>query len=429
MYHSVAGRKLVAAVNRAQGTSYSAREFFDDVYFPLFFGRATDGRYLLNVNNSPVDQAFKQKTKKPLTLERLEECRQQIHRKVADEIPDASFFLGGAAAGAVSSTSGQVTGLPLNVTSDDIYASWLGAALGVTVDGGLSLLFDSEEILLTLLDGWQCYRQYLDDTPSIKPMQVNTWNGQWLTAKLGRDWIDGMHYVPRTENGQITTQSWPQLMFSLANHYPASSLRAYIYSFGQTNRTIGFIRIELPQVSSLSGVYRELFETPSGIPVTRFENLYATERSFLAGCQQTLLGLKALKPKDVFHVERGELPKLEGDKLLSALTYKTWIIAMLNNKELMDRARALAEVLYNFNRSEGRGKSVHSNLVEERLLKASRVNAVIEVLTEIMERDSVESLPIFRQAITDLLNMPAVNVPLYLALLRFEYAATKKESK
>ena len=78
-------------------------------------------------------------------------------------------------------------GIP--ITEEDIYASWIGAALGLTVQGGMILLIDAKDVLLTTYDGWKEYRKYLDQTPKLKPLQVNAWNGQWVASRLrGKFW-------------------------------------------------------------------------------------------------------------------------------------------------------------------------------------------------------------------------------------------------
>lgn len=180
MYHSVIGKRLVECVNRRDGTAHTVRGFFDSVYIPMFFGSA---RMLQNVNNSPFDQAIT-KQKKPFTSQLQADCLNQVHSKVQGQAPDASFFLGGPASGSTETTSGQVTSMRVPVSEEDIYASWIGAALGLTVQGGMILLIDAEDVLLATYDGWSKYREFLKQTPTLKPLQVNAWNGQWVAAQM-----------------------------------------------------------------------------------------------------------------------------------------------------------------------------------------------------------------------------------------------------
>lgn len=39
-----------------------------------------------------------------------------------------------------ATTSGQLTDLKMNTSKEDIFLSWIGGALGITVSGGVSIL-------------------------------------------------------------------------------------------------------------------------------------------------------------------------------------------------------------------------------------------------------------------------------------------------
>jgi hypothetical protein len=424
MYHSVIGRRLVEHFNKREGTNYTIREFFDSVYIPLFFGSP---RLMQYVNNSPFDQALS-KAKKPYSAGLLRDCLADVHAKVARLEPDASFFIGGPAAGATETTSGQVTSMRMPIYEDDVYASWIGAALGITLVGGFSLLLDSEDVILQTFDGWDKYRRLLDQTPGLKPLQVNAWNGQWITNRLG----GGTPFQPCTEvdpkgRQALSTQRWAQFLFALAYHFrgsPDRDIPAYVYSLGQMNQTLGFVRLNLPEVRRPADLYHRLFTVPAGLQPASFENLYETEAAFVAACQATEVGLRALKPKDVFHADERvpSSPKAtEHEKQLAFDTYQTWIIAMLNNIELLDRAQKLAEALRDFRQTHDRGKTTREQVVE-RVLEAKHHREFIEALTAVLELD-VRGLELFEQCVADMLALPADKVPLFLTLLRFKYAA------
>jgi len=429
MYHSVIGKRLVACVNRRDGTGYTVRQFFDEVYIPLFFGRP---RLLQNINNSPFDQAIT-KQKKPHTTELIQECLQIVHGKVRDLEPDASFFLGGPASGNVETTSGQVTSMRLPVSSDDVYASWLGAALGLTVQGGLTLLIDSDDVLLTTYDGWPMYRQYLDQVPKLKPLQVNAWNGQWVAHATGRNPGAMFDPIRKEDDSALEMQGWVQLLFALSYHFRDSSVRqllTYVYSLGKSNTTVGFVRLNLPEVRRPVDLYQQLFTVPEGMAHARFEALYNTEKSFYAACQQTEIGLRAIKPRDIFGAEKGIPKTLTGDDAERALafhTYEVWIIAMLNNKELSDHTEALAAALNEFVRRSERGTMGRTNMVKGLLEKRNR-REFIEGLAELLSEDS-SMCDVFESAVSDLLSLSTDSVTLYLTLLRFKYAAVQARRK
>lgn len=431
MYHSVIGKRLVECVNRRDGTAYTVRDFFDDLYVPLVFG---DARMLQNVNNSPFDQAIT-KQKKPFTTQLLADCLEKVHSKVQGTTPDASFFLGGPASGSIETTSGQVTAMQVPISEEDIYASWIGAALGLTVQGGMILLIDAEDVLLTTYDGWFKYREFLTQTPKLKPLQINAWNGQWLAEQFSDNfWGSAWQPALDKDNAALTTQTWVQLIFALCRHYKGTELRrltAYVYSLGQSNTTLGFVRLNIAEAEYLVNLHQQLFTVPKGMETADFERLYDTAESFRFACGRTEIGLRALKPQDVFRGERGvpAIPKsIDAEKILAFDTYQTWIIAMLNNKDLMPLAGELAKALNTFQKQDTRMKNVKSQMVEELLGKKNRREFIGE-LAKLLDEDG-SNCELFERVVNDLMSLSPDNVPLFLTLLRFQYAVakTKKET-
>lgn len=433
MYNAYIGKRLIDCYNRRERTMHTPRSFFDEVYFPLFFDSE---RYLQNVNNSPVDQAYKQRGKKPLSVERRQECLAEIHRKANDEIPDASFFIGGAAATLEATTSGQVTDLALPTEPDDIYTSWIGAALGIGIAGGLSLLLDAEDVILATYDGWSQYRRTLDQTDNLKPMQINTWNGQWLTYRFSNDYSPGVT-MPRSERMnkssgayELTTRSWVQVVFALARHYrsaPQRELTAYVYALGQTNSTFGFVRLNLPEVRRPVDLYQILFPTPAGQQPKEFESLYETEFSFITACQMGNVGLRSIQPRKLQQFmprqnDAGSVPKKAktAEEEITFQIYQTWIIAMLNNKELLDQAEQAAKALHAFTKKATRGRQTHASLVRN-VLEAGSRKKFIDELTSILEEEG-DDKELLNKVVTSIITMPTGNVPLFLSLLRFKYA-------
>lgn len=430
MYHSVIGKRLVECVNRRDGTAHTVREFFDGIYVPLVFG---DARMLQNVNNSPFDQAIT-KQKKPFTTQLQADCLEKVHAKVQGQAPDASFFLGGPASGSIETTSGQVTSMQVPISEEDIYASWIGAALGLTVQGGMILLIDAEDVLLATYDGWFKYREFLTQTPKLKPLQINAWNGQWLAEQFS-DNFWGLAWQPALDkdNAALTTQTWVQLIFALSQHYkdsPLHRLTSYVYSLGQTNTTIGFVRLNITEAAELVNLHQRLFTVPEGMQVADFERLYDTAESFRFACGRTEIGLQALKPQDVFRGEEGvpSVPKsTEAKNRLAFDTYQTWIIAMLKNEELLTRAEEMAAALYQFQQQDQRMKTKKREMVEK-LIKTKTWKDFVEELTEILGENS-DNGELFNQVVSDTASLTSDKIPLFLTLLRFKYASMKANSK
>lgn len=426
MYHAVIGKRLVACLNQRDGTHYTVREFFDEVYVPLFFGSA---RMLQYVNNSPFAQAFTSQ-KKPFSNELRDECLRKVHNKIENTKPDASFFLGGPAAGKEENTSGQVTSLTISVPKEDVYASWIGAALGLTIGGGETLLIDADDVLLTTYDGWAAYRRFLDQTPKMEPFKINAWNGQWVSNHMSDEpYFD---LKPNKDGTAPEPEEWVQLLFALNYHYRSSPIRqimAYVYKFGKTNETIGFVRLNLFDVKRLIDLRYQLFTVPAGMPPKAFEALYETAESFRFACTRTEIGLRALRPRDVFNAEKG-IPKTpkdaEADRQIAFDTYQTWIIAMLN-KELMSLAEELAASLAHFEQQGLRLKTDNRQMVEQ-LLNQKNWKDFTEALTKVLNSDS-KNHALFERVVTDLASLTSDKVLLFLTLLRFKYAVAKAKSK
>lgn len=424
MYHSVIGRRLVECLNKRAGVKRTVREFFDEEYVPLFFGSE---RLLQNVNNSPYDQKFT-KNKLPYSDALRDECTRAIHGKVSTLKPDASFYLGGPASGCVETTSGQVTSLAIPVTDEDVYASWVGAALGLTVQGGITLLIDSDEVLIETYTGWREYRRYLDQTPRVKPMQINTWNCQRLMSVFADEHLR-FSAITDKSGEKLETQKWVRLLFALSYRFRGSDtsrLLAYAYALLQSNTTIGFLQLNLSACNYLADLYERLFTVPEGMPHASFANLYDTAESFYEAGTHSEIGLRALRPKDVFGAQR-DVPKVpkatDKEKQISFDTYQTWIIAMLNNEKLLPLAEELAGILYNFQQSSSRLKTDDKQSVED-LLKKRNAREFIDALVPIVSADKA-NVSLYERVVGDVAMMPHDKVPLFLTLVRFKYAAAK----
>lgn len=443
MYSSYIGRRVLDLHNADTGAERSPCEFFDEVFFPLFFGNGQeDKRYLMWVNNSPFDQAYKLRTKQPLTSEVLQERLQQLHVKAAAiEEQDGSILLGSAALGVDAPTSSQVTNLAIPVTGDDVYLSWFGAAAGVGVEGGFSLLIDDDRVLRALLEGWGEYRRQMNATPYLKPHQIDTWNGHWLRHRFD-EYYEPWMQLPlddwtkaKTGSKQIELQTapWAQVMFALARECHDRPISAYVYTFGNTNKTIGFIQLQLPRVHALIELYGRLF----GDELTKLkrewiEELYETEFSFVRACHQGSIGLHALEPRklrDYMPAGRGQtkLPKIpSGDEArITFSLYQTWIIAMLsNNEKLLELADSTAEALREYAESNSaRAKATPKREVEATLSAGNR-RGFIEGLTTIVERDGSNAL-LYKTLVGEIIKMPASDFPLLLTLIKFNYAVAE----
>lgn len=427
MITSVIGRIFLDAYNEREHTGYDAKTFFIEKYYPLFF----DGnKYMQWVQNSPFVQMKSGQKVETLSSDERREKLEELICKIQNGTKDASVAIGYSASDekGYATTSGQVTSLEIKVTHDEVYLSWIGASLGVGVKGGLSILFSNPLLLLSIYDGWAFYRAALDNNQKLKGNQIASWNGQWLAHRYDKRAFDAENpmadfnpYVSdKDASMSVAVQSWTKILINLSQNFSGQNLLGYVYSLGQTNITVGFIPFILSQIRRPIDLYIRFFGMKNW---RQAEELYGTAFGFDRACQAGAIGLKALEPKGLKdYMEKGKLPKYTDneEQTIKFHTYQTWIMAMLNNENLWVQSESFAHVLKEYSAGSKNAKTDRTNKVKA-LLGALNKKEFIRNLTEIIsEVDDVSKLMETAKLVND---MPADNVPYFLTLIRFHYAA------
>lgn len=421
------GKIFLEAYNEKYKSNYSAKEFFVEKYFTLFFDH---GKYMQWVTNSPFVQGIK-KGVAPTPQERKAKLETLVD-KISKNEADASIAIGFPSLDLIASTSGQITSMKLPLNEEDVYLSWIGGGFGVGVQSGLSLLFADKRILLDLFDGWQLYRNYLNNTPELRGNQINTWNGQWLAHRYNK-----RTYTPANPTAsfdafgtmkdggmELNTQAWTKVLVGIARTYPDTTLTTYVYSLGQTNITVGFIPFELPRIRQPYELYEKYFNTTDS---EKAEQIFGTAIGFTKACQMGAIGVNALEPKgfrDSF--DKGVVPKYnpnDEEKKINFNTYQIWLLSMLNNEELWEKSLQIAKTLNDYSLSDKNAKKVKSQEVNN-LLASVNKKQFIEGLTFIVKgSDNLELLTSIAEVVH---SMPVDNVPYFLTLIRFQYAVANK---
>ena len=427
MITSVIGRIFLDAYNEREHTSYDAKTFFIEKYYPLFF----DGnKYMQWVQNSPFVQMKSGQKVETLSSDERREKLEELICKIQNGTKDASVAIGYSASDekGYATTSGQVTSLEIKVTHDEVYLSWIGASLGVGVKGGLSILFSNPLLLLSIYDGWAFYRAALDNNQKLKGNQIASWNGQWLAHRYDKRAFDAENpmadfnpYVSdKDASMSVAVQSWTKILINLSQNFSGQNLLGYVYSLGQTNITVGFIPFILLQIRRPIDLYIRFFGMKNW---RQAEELYGTAFGFDRACQAGAIGLKALEPKGLKdYMGKGKLPKYTDneEQTIKFHTYQTWIMAMLNNEDLWVQSESFAHVLKEYSAGSKNAKTDRTNKVKA-LLGALNKKEFIRNLTEIIsEAGDVSKLMETAKLVND---MPADNVPYFLTLIRFHYAA------
>lgn len=331
MITSNIGKIFLEAYNEENGTSYDARTFFLEQFYPLFFDQ---NKQMMYVINSPFVQQLPSCRDCIKGIKSFEDIEQRAKRlnafieKVENNDADMSIAIGYPSIEVNAKTSGQVTDLKMNTSKEDIFLSWIGGALGITVSGGVSILFSHKNILLDIFKGWKFYRKALNETLMLDGNKINSWNGQWLfhyydqreyeeenplanfaPYKVDKDGIIG-----------IETQTWTKILIGISRKYDNSQLLGYIYSFGQTNTTVGFVPFDLSQIRRPIHLYKKMF----GMYNSRnAEDLWGTAIGFKTACTYGAIGIKARNPKDcgIMFIPKETRP-LNSLKLLKTKTNK-----------------------------------------------------------------------------------------------------------
>lgn len=429
MIESSIGKIFLEAYNERYGTDYDARRFFIEVFYPMFFDQQ---KYMMTAGNSPLENpklSWEDMIlgKKPFeTPEQRNERYEKLMSKIDEIEADASVARGYYSLDANATTSGQVTDLRLPISKEDVFASWIGDALGVGVQGGLSILFNDKSILLDIYEGWKLYRTALNNTNMLKGNQINTWNGQWLSH-----YYDSRVYSPdapmagfarfvTSSSGllNIETISWTKVLIGLSRKYTSIQVLGYVYSIGQTNTTIGFIPFNLDQIRKPGMLYRKYFGMDNGRTA---ESLWGTEYGFRASCCNGVIGIRAMEPKGLKpYIEKGNVPKKpKEEQIINYNVYKIWILAMLNNESLWELSLKLAELLNVNSRDSEKSISTRRKNLVESVLEACNKKQFVSAITELAPY--VEDKGTLRSIVREIHEMPNDNVPYFLTLMKFQY--------
>jgi hypothetical protein len=430
------GRIFLDAYNEKYKCNYSAKDFFVEKYYDIFYNH---NKYLMSAGNSPLENpkiSWDKMRSGQIPYETIEKRNDRFTKtiqKIENEAADASIAIGFPSLDLTATTSGQITNINLPLNKEDVFLSWIGSGFGIGVQSGLSLLFSNKQILLDLYEGWQLYREFLNNTPNLRGNQINTWNGQWIAHRYNEKTYDDsdptasfLPFGSMKDGGlEATTQSWTNVLIGISRNYPKTTLTAYVYSLGQTNITVGFVPFDLPRIRQPYELYSKYFGTTK---IEQVEQLFGTALGFTKACQMGAIGVNALEPKGFREsLEKGVIPKyneIDEEKTINFKTYQIWLLAMLNNEQLWEKAQQIAKTLNNHSISDTNAKKVKSQEVTNLLASVNKKQFIDGLTTIVKGSQDIGQLA----EIAELINvMPIDNVPYFLTLIRFQYAVENKK--
>lgn len=429
MITSTIGKIFLTAYNEKYCKHYDAKTFFMEQYYPLFFNQ---NKYMMTAGNSPLENpklSWEKMIKGQIPFETSAQRKERFENfinKVENSEADASIAIGYPTLDINATTSGQVTNLQNNVSKDDVFYSWIGAGLGIGLQGGLSVLFSEKKILLDIFDGWTVYRDVLNNTPNLKGNQINTWNGQWLAHRYSNMFVENnpmANFMPfSTKEGlmSIDVRSWTSVLIAMAKKHQDRQMMGYVYNYGQTNTTVGFIPFSLSQIRRPIELYQKFFGMDSA---KKAEPLWGTAFGFLKACQSGAIGLRAMEPKGLGdYIEKGKIPKIKEseEETINFNTYKIWIMAMLNNEDLWTKAQEFARELQRFVKEDKPKSTKRKNQVDSVLESINKKQFFVSITEIVKEAENSGKIEDVAKVIH---LMPNDNVPYFLTLIRFHYAA------
>jgi hypothetical protein len=462
MIASTIGRTFLKAFNNKTNQKLSAKEFFEKEYFEWFYNHT---KYMQWVTNSPFVQMKAGQKPHLLTAAERKEKLNSLHDKIAIGEADASIAIGYPASEVkeFATTSGAVTDIAIIQDDEDIYYSWIGGGLGVGVAGGYSIFFDQPDILLKLYDGWKIYRSFLNDLTlkQLRGNQINTWNGQWLNfscSKRFREDFDFTHL--HSENIfsvsdkviEVNTIKWSELFFNISNLFSKQTLMGYVYSLGQTNKTLGFYPLHFEKARKIITYYKLLFGEQAALTDAReYESLFGLH--IKRACELGSIGLQALEPKDLrkyfgndsnlklikpkiipkkgeteegYQERKGKADQKDYENIITYRTYKTWLLAMItkNKEESLEYTAEVAQALLVYR--EAATKNDRKNLIQSELLVAKSKRAFLDALTTLIKDVDESALTLFKQLRDKVHLMSGEDFGYFVVLLKFDYAYAER---
>jgi hypothetical protein len=219
----------------------------------------------------------------------------------------------------------------------------------------------------------------------------------------------------------IATQTWTKLLIGVTRQFPSPKMMGYVYSFGQTNTTLGFIPFNLEHIRRPIELYQRLFGEDEG---RKAEELWGTEKGLRACCQKGAIGIEAMQPKGLkqyMTADKGaKLPKYDEKQIISFHTYQIWLLAMLNNQEMWDKSLEFAKALKSYAESGKKGRTTNSRQIDE-VLGATNKRCLMEALSNVAS--DISGIDCIQEIAMTVNSMPTDNVPYFLTLVRFHAAA------
>jgi len=322
------------------------------------------------------------------TKEYKDKCLKTFNSKFEKSL-DMSVVVGGASAELYSSTSAMFEKESyINFTVEDKYCTWIGFGLSLTVSGGYNIAINDGEILYKIYKGWVKYSELLKDESysKLKDKQLNTWNTIYLMSEIKN--IEPYSYIQNT--AKLDPILWNQFLIELAGFLNKKTiLNTYIFQYGQQNTTIGLIPINFEEIRRPIEYYKTLYSENEYLNnAEKINKIFGSGyKSFEYICLKGVIGIYAMKPVNLEYIMQKKNKK---DEEINYKTYKSWIMAVLNKKEILDLSKEFAAELIKYENITNTGKTKLSNEVEK-LLDCYSVTNMFKQICNLSKKEELNS--------------------------------------
>lgn len=472
MHTAFVGRKFITYYNEKHGKDYTPKQFFDRFLWKYLYNISTPLLINTNCKLNPKGKSPKE-TGKFDKMERFfndesyrKECLQEFHDEIekldtdqAHTVPLSQFPGFPSTERDRSAMSGTPSiFLDHHFTSDNVYCTYVGFSLSVSVNGIL-VLFDDMELNEKLFSYWKDIQKSYNDVPNLSSGILNALYGHLFLEGLPKKF---MHVEPQpgaSKKLSVPSVYWVSFYKALSEYFlkrKQESVTAYAYKFGNTNEMYGIVEFNLTDIEALYQIKDYLFSTQeikqSDLKKgkTEMHNVIEAYYSFSYACKNPVIGTRALIPKEFVSYIRGrtsEIPVsfkkkaldfLYGDAYLLLLLTQKWsqfMSAKLNTaKVIRNMAKILAQVLIDYEGLE-KVRTIHVNVVNE-CFKQKTVKRFSEVfldkvfpeMVNRMSKDDLESVQdfMYQSTITDdqrILN----DMNSIVRLIQMEYSILKSK--
>lgn len=383
MYQIQTGQIFFEKYKKERNYNGTAKDFLNDVLFPMIYCQEFP---MLSVTNDPFFQFYIQKKKKPSL--KIEDTIETYFNNANKNIVSNVTMVGGFSGDNTSTTSGQKHETN-NLTFDDSYYSYIGEALSLNVDGGLSIATFNADLLLKIFDGISIFKKFIEQHRDFNSRQLKTWNTIYVLSIYKNDTLEEL-----IENHKIIAKdaknyklcfksaSWIDLFSTLALSNVEINMIS-VSNLDKTNSTYGLTPVDFSNIKNYFDFYKKLcgneFLLKNQNLITHFLSL---DKMFARYLEKPKLGADILYQSE-------KIPKkdeiYDNNQNIFILNLKTTAMININNSEIFQKANEFSKILFEYQNLDTKARRINKSVVETLFKENGNKNKILENIITILE--------------------------------------------